>query len=89
MVFCNRKNAVVKEEETEEAVDRVISSILSDPNSNISLIPDSLERQIYRKISEGAISSIKTALSQIDVKILGHRLELRLVPELDIPDDDA
>lgn len=92
MFFCNRKHAaVVKEEETEEAVDRVINSILSDPEHNFSLIPDALERQIYRKISESAISSLRAALSQIDIKILGHRLEFRLVPqiEVDIPEDDA
>ncbi len=65
-----------------ELVEQYISLILSDTDMNIRELPDRLERQIYSFAIQMALDACVRAVygGLHNMKLLGHRLEVELIP---------
>ena len=74
-------NKIEKEKSpNEEEINKFISKILTDKNSNLTLIPDSLESKIYEKLIHVLLSNIKETLSTIKIEFLGNVITLNIQP---------
>ena len=63
------------------AVDSFIDKLLSDPNTNVYLIPDSVERLVYTNVLKLILHSLQKTLDSTHLDFLGHEIRLTLVPK--------
>lgn len=66
---------------SDESIDKYIQKLLDNPNTNMSLVPDSLERKLYKLIFETILTKVNETLDRTEVKLLGHKLKIVLVPD--------
>ena len=64
------------------SIDHFIDDILNDPETN-TILPDSLERNFYRKIITIVLKSLQKTLSTAKISILHHNITFNLASEND------
>lgn len=71
-----------KEELSDEdkALDVFIQSILEDNDLNLPMVPDGLEKKIYRNMLKFVIAATKKMLATVSVRFLGHEITFHLSP---------
>lgn len=72
------KNALFNEL-SRQYIENAIDDILSDPNINISILPDYYERRIYRNVFNTLFGLLDYQLKHSHIEILGHRIKLELI----------
>lgn len=84
----NRKNnnyvmKVGEESENEisdQRVNEIVEQFLSDDKINISLLPDVVERQIYRNVISLAMELLKATLETTKIDFMGHEVSFVIKP---------
>lgn len=61
-------------------LDRLIDALLLDPDSNLALVPDAMERKVYRRILIKVLTDLKVVLSQTKVHVLGQEITFSMQP---------
>jgi hypothetical protein len=63
-------------------IDAVVDEILRDPSINLLLIPDSIERRLYKSTIQLTLSLVYDTIASIHgTEILSHEIHLRRLPE--------
>lgn len=67
-------------EKSETNISKYIESILADPKTNISWLPDSVERKIYKNVAMLLLNAMETTVENTEVHMLGHSLRFVVDP---------
>lgn len=74
---------------SEDDVDTLVEQILKDPSINISVIPDSVERLIYKSTIQLTVNAFYSILSGLEgTKFMAHQIHLRISRASDDNDND-
>lgn len=65
---------------TKNHVKKFVDDILADPDTNISWLPDVVERKLYINIITVAMKSLETVLETSSVNFLSHKLKFVVDP---------
>jgi len=82
-----RKRSVPREESinrsliSDEIINEFITSILLDPEINIRLLPDSLERRAYQTLIYTMMKVLRDIIDKVELRILGHKITLSINPD--------
>ena len=63
----------------EKAIDDIVERFMANSSINSHLVPDFIERQIYKNALTLALGLAEEVLAGAKLEVLGHRVELRLV----------
>lgn len=66
--------------ECDAAIERLVDEIMKNRSINLSMVPDIIERRIYRRLLILIVGHIKEALSDVSVDVLNHRITLTITP---------
>ncbi len=73
-VFSRRRDVPLED----DMLEHVITELMHQ--GNVSCLPDSIERQIYRRLLRKALSDIKVLLANVRIHVIGHELRFILEP---------
>jgi hypothetical protein len=71
---------IVKSKISDEAIDKFILTLLKDPKTNISWVPDSIEGAMYSRMLKTLLHSLGHAVDSAEVKLLGHKFRVIAEP---------
>lgn len=81
MGIVNTKNAPPETMiECDRAIERLVDEIMNNRSINLSMVPDIIERRIYRRLLILLIGHIKETLSEVSMDVLHHRITLTITP---------
>lgn len=63
----------------DQVIHKIVDRYLSNHMINNTVIPDSIERQIYTNILKLAIGLLKDTLEHTHVEVLGHKIKFQVV----------
>ena len=63
-----------------QSIDKFVDELIDDPNINIYLIPDSVERTIYSNTLKMVFSLLQKTFNNVSVDIIGHEFKLKMQP---------
>ena len=63
------------------AVDEIVDDFMSDSAINNPLIPDFVERSIYRNVLKLLLGVVGRTLDTAELSFLGHNITMKLTPE--------
>lgn len=64
-------------------IDEFVDTMLKDDASNIKIIPDALEKIIYKSVITKTLTLATNALNSIEIKILGQKFRVKLEPVIE------
>lgn len=79
MANCIRLKSIVSTEE----LDKIVNDILDCKDTNNPYVPDFVERKIYSNVFFVVATSVKKAIEQTKIELLGHEIEMRMLPKQD------
>lgn len=62
----------------EEVLNFVEEKILANDNINMSYVPDSIEREMYKKTAMVLLSTIEEVLKTSKIEFMGHAITMKL-----------
>lgn len=62
------------------AVEAFVDELLEDPNINIYMLPDSVERPIYVNTLKMVLSMLQKTLNKTNLDIIGHQFKVVMEP---------
>jgi hypothetical protein len=65
---------------SEKNIDKYISDILKNPETNISWLPDAVEKNLYKNIAVMLLNILETTVENSEIKLLGHRIKFVMDP---------
>lgn len=68
---------------SKSAVDEFVKDLLSDPNINIRMMPDSIESKIYANTILITLSSLQKIFNNVNLDVMGHELKIQMKPTID------
>lgn len=71
------------------AVDDVVDDFMSDSAINNPLMPDIIERAIYRNVLKLILGVMGRMLDTTELSFLGHNITLKLAPEEQAPPPES
>lgn len=63
-----------------EAIEAVVAAFMEEDGLNSPLIPDALERKLYKNTLKLVMTTLHKALETTHVELLGHRVTFQLAP---------
>ena len=63
-------------------INEIVEKLLSNEKVNIKLLPDGIERQIYRNVISLAMELIKETLSTSKISFMGHEIKFIVRPSI-------
>jgi hypothetical protein len=66
------------EKAADDALDQYVEQIMT--HSNLTLVPDSIERRVYKNMLKKAISDARVILETVRFEFLGHTVTLHVTP---------
>ena len=69
-----------QEDAGEAAIDAFIDEILRDSATNMSCVPDTLERAMYRRTFRFLVSAAKKSLLSVSIRALNHEIVMDIRP---------
>ena len=67
---------------SKEKIDEFVESLLKDENINMSYVPDSVEREMYKNIFSLLFAIIIDVANTTKIKIVGHEITITIKPEM-------
>jgi hypothetical protein len=64
----------------EEVINSIVERYLKDSRINSKLIPDAVERKIYRNVLKMIVGILKDTVENANIDLLGHRINFSMVP---------
>lgn len=77
------------EPECDKAIEKIVDEIMNNKSINLSMVPDIIERRVYRNLLIMLIGHIKEALSDLSVIVLNHRITVTVTPVDDSTTDPS
>ncbi len=68
---------------SKERINQFVEELLNDKDINISMMPDFMEKQLYRNIFRMFISIIDKLFETTSIQFIGHQITLKLDPVLE------
>ena len=68
-----------------ERIEEFVNELLADPDVNLSMVPDAIERSIQRRVLLALFKTIAKVVDGVSVDLLGHTLKLRIEPKSEGP----
>lgn len=65
---------------SDKAVAIFVDQMLADPNINIRLLPDSIERPLYINIVKFNLALLQKTLANVSAEVIGHSVQLSMRP---------
>lgn len=65
---------------SKERIEEIVERLLQNADVNIRLLPDAVERHIYRNMFRLLLSVIAELVESSSVQFMGHDIQLQLVP---------
>lgn len=62
-------------------VNDFVETLLADPNVNMTLLPDAIERTLERKMLLALLTAVGHAVDSTSIELLGHQVTLSLQPK--------
>lgn len=62
----------------DDAIGRIIDELMSE--GNLTVLPDSIERKIYRRLLTKALTDVKILVENTRIQTLGHEVTLVMRP---------
>ena len=75
------KKKAAKPEIAEDVIHKIVDRYLANNMINNTVIPDSIERQIYTNILRLAVGLLKDTLEHTHIEVLGHKVKFVVVPK--------
>lgn len=66
-----------------KAINCFVEEILADPNLNIQLIPDKIEKPMYVNTLKIMLSVMEKVFNNINIDVIGHELKVQIKPSDD------
>ena len=63
-----------------QSIDKFVDDLIADPNVNIYLIPDRVEKTMYTNTLKMFFSILQKTFNNISVDIIGHEFKMSVVP---------
>jgi hypothetical protein len=63
-----------------DAIDSVVDEFMKEKAMNTVIIPDFIERRLYKNILQLALSAVNKVLDTTHVEFLNHRIEFTMKP---------
>lgn len=63
-----------------DAIDSMVDEFMKDKGLNTLLLPDFVERRLYKNVLHLALSAMNQVLDSTHVEFLGHRIEFSMKP---------
>ena len=82
--FTSLSNKDIKIQ-SEKKIDEFVQNILDNPDTNISWLPDVVERRLYKNIATIMINLVESTVENSDITFLGHKIRFVMDPQLDSP----
>ena len=71
--------------QSEKKIEEFVQNILDNPDTNISWLPDVVERRLYKNIATIIINLLESTIENSDITFLGHKIRFVMDPQLDSP----
>lgn len=71
--------------QSEKKIEEFVQNILDNPDTNISWLPDVVERRLYKNIATIIINLLESTIENSDITFLGHKIRFVIDPQLDSP----
>ncbi len=71
--------------QSEKKIEEFVQNILDNPDTNISWLPDVVERRLYKNIATIIINLLESTIENSDITFLGHTIRFVMDPQLDSP----
>lgn len=71
--------------QSEKKIEEFVQNILDNPDTNISWLPDVVERRLYNNIATIIINLLESTIENSDITFLGHKIRFVMDPQLDSP----
>lgn len=75
---CDSESEAQSQVSKKEIINFVEEKILANENINMSYVPDSIEKEMYRKSALVLLSTIEEVLKTTKIEFMGHRITLKL-----------
>jgi hypothetical protein len=62
-------------------IDKFVKEILSNPETNVSWLPDAVESRLYKNFANVALKGIENLLESSHIIFMGHKLSFVIDPE--------
>ena len=69
-----------KLELSKEEINKFVAELLSDSDINVGLLPDSIERALYKNIFIILMKIIQRSLEDLNISFMGHDIKISLTP---------
>jgi uncharacterized protein YfkK (UPF0435 family) len=66
---------------SQEQINRYVEELLADPETNIGILPDGIERPLYRNIFKLMLKIMNKVMGSISFELIGHKLNMNLIPK--------
>jgi len=64
-----------------QAIDDFVEELLNDPETNIYLLPDAIERPLYANLLKLMFHSLEKAVKSFKVDFIGHEIKIVFEPK--------
>ena len=71
--------------QSEKKIEEFVQNMLDNPDTNISWLPDVVERRLYKNIATIIINLLESTIENSDITFLGHKIRFVMDPQLDSP----
>ena len=71
-----------KKQISNDSIDDFVEKLLDDPNTNIYILPDSIERPLYSNLLKLMFHSLEKAVNSFKVDFIGHEMKVTFEPKL-------
>jgi len=71
----------LKRELSNSAIDLFVEELLQDPEINMYLVPDSIEKNIYTNILRLVMKALEKSLKSASINLFNHEIKMHIVPK--------
>ena len=69
--------------QSEKKIEEFVQNILDNPDTNISWLPDVVERRLYKNIATIVVNLLESTIENSDITFLGYKIRFVMDPQLD------
>jgi len=66
-----------------QAIERFVEELLNDPNINIRVLPDGIERPLYANFLKITLSILQKLFNNSNIDLIGHEFKVQVQPTLE------
>lgn len=77
----------ISESFSEDKIDAFVDKLLENQSINMSLMPDYIEKQLYKNVFSICLGILDTVLDTVKIEFMGHKIVIDLSPDVPVNDD--